>query len=86
METTAPAIRALELKEQQHRADVAELIVAARHAAEYLEAIVEGEAEDSCCDWPDVDGETWCCAGCKNYGCAKSRSYAIRALIAKHGA
>jgi hypothetical protein len=36
MDTTAPTIRALELKEQQHRADVAELVAALDTIAEHI--------------------------------------------------
>lgn len=39
MDTTAPTIRALELKEQQHRADVAELVAALKGIVPILVAV-----------------------------------------------
>lgn len=88
MPSERPLVDKLRDENQRLRADVAEisraLVNAARQSAEYLEEIVKGESEDDC-DWPDVDGVDWCSVLCRTYGCAKSRSYAIREALAKNG-
>lgn len=70
--------------QEQFNADAARigrLEAAARNCAEYLEAIVRDDFEDGC-DWPDVDGTSWCSKLCDTHGCMKSRSSALRAALA----